>query len=570
MNQLCQQFLADPSPDAGIPRPRRRVTGWMQNKPGRLTIALCVLALLLLLTFYAFHRVKHSIDSNARSQFASACDRVTLKIQQRLTAYALLLQSGKGLFAASEDVNRDEWRRFVIASKADQTVPGYQGIGYTLRIAPEDLTAHTARIRAEGFTDYTVMPPGERETYSSIIYLEPFKDLNLRAFGYDMFSDPVRRQAMEQAMDTGEAALSRKVTLVQETGTDVQAGTIMYVPIYRNGSPTETVEQKRQALLGWVYTPYRMNDLIGGIITDWDVDAGGIINLRVYDGVSPNPEDLLFEGIPKASAIPKKNFFHASRIVDFNGRRWLLDFNGLLDFRKISYRTAWATLAGGSVISALVFGLLLVVYKRSDALRTSEELAERIRGMAFLDSLTELPNRRLLADRLEMALAACKRSGLHGALMMVDLDNFKPLNDEFGHKAGDLLLVEVARRLRACVRGTDTVARIGGDEFVVLLTSLGRDRDSAVKEAFDVAEKIRAKIGSPCVIVLEGTHHRPAAEISHLCPPSIGLTIFDGDDSNSNAIIDRADEAMYRAKKDGRNRVVIWSLPPPAAGRTTP
>lgn len=537
---------------------RQRRFGWIDNRRKRLTVALGILFFLLLLTSYAFQRVKDSIENDAHRQFSAACDRVTLKVEERLTAYSLLLQSGKGLFAASEEVNRQEWKKFVMASKADRTVPGYQGIGYSVRIAPEHIAAHTAAIRAEGFPDYEVTPPGERRVYSSIIFLEPFEDRNLRAFGYDMFSEPVRREAMERAMDTGEATLSRKVILVQEDGTDLQAGTLMYVPVYRNGAPVQNVAQRRQSLVGWVYSPYRMRDLMQGIVTDWDTDIGGILDLRVYDGDSHDPENLLFDSMPGALPRAGRSFFHDERMVDFNGRRWLLDFDGTVDSGDINYRAAWATLAGGAVIGTLVFGLLLALFKRSDALKTSEELAERIRGMAFHDSLTDLPNRRLLADRLEMALAACKRGGQHGALMMVDLDNFKPLNDEFGHTAGDLLLVEVARRLRTCVRETDTVARVGGDEFVVLLTALGIDRGTAETEAVAVAEKIRAELGAPCFIV-QHEGRRNATEIHHRCPPSIGITVFDGGDPSPNAIIDRADEAMYRAKKAGRDRVAVWT-----------
>ncbi len=553
-------FPPDKPPDSGpesfsSARRSAQVTG----SPWRTAIAVIVLAIMLLITALAFLQVRHLIDAGARRQFAAACDSMAIKVQERLTAYALLLQAGKGLFAASESVERGEWKTFVAACKAGETVPGYQGIGFCLRISPQDLESHTAKIRAEGFPDYEVRPPGPRDFYSSIVYLEPFEGRNLRAFGYDMFSEPVRRDAMQRAMDTGTATLSGKVTLVQEDGRDVQAGSLMYVPVYRNGATVQTVAQKREALIGWVYSPYRMKDLMLGIMADWKTGAGKSTDLRVYDGDAADPAHLLLDSTADKPLPPGSNMFHEQRTLDFNGRHWLMDFHGARDTGP-AYLPAWATLFAGTVISALMFGLLLVIFKRSDALRTSEALAAQIRGMAFHDSLTGLPNRRLFADRLEMALAACRRGGIQGALMMIDLDNLKPLNDAHGHAAGDLVLVEVARRLRSCVRETDTVARLGGDEFVVLLSALGSNADAAATECMSVAEKIRGALDRDCVITPKSPHESDAP-IRHRCAGSIGATLFGAADTDPTAIIARADDAMYRAKKAGRNRAAMWKPP---------
>ena len=126
-----------------------------------------------------------------------------------------------------------------------------------------------------------------------------------------------------------------------------------------------------------------------------------------------------------------------------------------------------------------------------------KEAEEYIRNFAFYDTLTQLPNRRLLNDRLGQAKAASKRSGCYGALMFLDLDNFKPLNDTHGHDVGDLLLIEVAHRITSCVREMDTVARFGGDEFVVMLSELNVDKELSVAQAGNVAEKIRTTLAEP-------------------------------------------------------------------------
>ena len=185
---------------------------------------------------------------------------------------------------------------------------------------------------------------------------------------------------------------------------------------------------------------------------------------------------------------------------------------------------------------------------------TERKIAEqKIKEFAFYDTLTQLPNRRLLDDRLEQAIAACRRSGRYGAVMFLDLDNFKPLNDKYGHKAGDLLLVEVAHRLTRCVREVDTVARFGGDEFVVVLNDLAGDETECIKEARVVAEKIHVALSGPYLLTpqLTGTMKM----ITHQnVGASIGVALFHNDASAEN-ILKWADKAMYRAKESGRNQI---------------
>ena len=517
----------------------------------RLFLALAVLALGLLASLLAAWQVKENIDHEALAAFTKACDEVALKVNERLTAYALLLQGGQALFAASESVERDEWRTYVNTVRAQEIVPGHQGLGFSLLLQPEELAGHEAAVRDEGFPDYQVTPPEPREVYSSIVYLEPFAGRNLRAFGYDMFSEPVRRAAMEKARDTGLAALTGKVILMQEVGHDIQPGTLMYVPVYRNNAPTGTVAEKRAALLGWVYSPYRMHDLMTGIIPDWKILGGDLIDLHIYDGDRPDPELLLFDSDPSGAVHSRRSLLHLERTIDFNGHHWLLVFNGSRTADRISYARAWITAGGGAAISGLLFGLLLTLFKRADAQRLTESYAAQIRDLAFYDSLTDLPNRRLLDDRLGMALAAGHRQAAFGALLLLDLDNFKPLNDEHGHAAGDLVLQEVARRLQTCIRETDTVARLGGDEFIVLLPALDGDEKEARRQAADIAEKIRRTLDEPFHL-----HPDPrTSPLEHRCPCSIGLTLFAPDETNHSAILKRADTAMYDAKKSGRNRI---------------
>ncbi len=176
---------------------------------------------------------------------------------------------------------------------------------------------------------------------------------------------------------------------------------------------------------------------------------------------------------------------------------------------------------------------------------------ERIHNLAFYDPLTDLPNRRLLTDRLEHALLASARNRQYGALLFLDLDHFKTLNDTQGHAIGDQLLIEIGHRLIGCVRELDTVSRLGGDEFVVLLEGLGGDEASAAVQAETIALKIHARLNQPFSLKgLEQRYHSSA---------SIGVTLFFGQHASLDTLFKQADMAMYQAKDAGRNAIRFFN-----------
>ena len=148
------------------------------------------------------------------------------------------------------------------------------------------------------------------------------------------------------------------------------------------------------------------------------------------------------------------------------------------------------------------------------------------------------------------------------ALMFIDLDNFKPLNDQYGHVVGDLLLIDAAKRLTSCVREADTVARFGGDEFVILLGEIKQNEKLSKEHAMNIAEKIRAKLAE--VYRLQLRHDHPAV-IEHHCSGSIGIALFGPAETSMDEILKQADAAMYRSKEGGRNRICFYdnaSCPP--------
>jgi diguanylate cyclase (GGDEF)-like protein/PAS domain S-box-containing protein len=177
-----------------------------------------------------------------------------------------------------------------------------------------------------------------------------------------------------------------------------------------------------------------------------------------------------------------------------------------------------------------------------------KKMEDEIKNLAFFDALTRLPNRRLLMDRLQNAILSSDRSNHFGALMFIDLDNFKTLNDTLGHDKGDQLLTQVAMRLNASVRRSDTVARLGGDEFVVMLTDIGEERHQALMHTEKLAEKLMAELNRDYFLVERQYHSTP----------SIGITLFKGQQHSVDDLLKQADLAMYQAKSSGRNTLRFY------------
>ena len=218
-------------------------------------------------------------------------------------------------------------------------------------------------------------------------------------------------------------------------------------------------------------------------------------------------------------------------------------------------RYSYLAIFTGTFASLLIF--LTVIFRLNFAISERKQAEEQIRQLAFYDALTQLPNRRLLNDRLEQAMAASKRSGRYGALMFLDLDNFKPLNDTHGHDVGDLLLIEVARRITGCVREMDTCARFGGDEFVVILSELVTDKTESTTQARIVAEKIHAALAEPYRLKIQ-PEGKAETTVEHHCTSSIGIVLFVDHEASAEDILKWADMAMYQAKEAGRNLIRFY------------
>ena len=255
-------------------------------------------------------------------------------------------------------------------------------------------------------------------------------------------------------------------------------------------------------------------------------------------------------GYTPADLIGKRPPLHKTRQQD---RNFFSSVNDSLLNSRYWHGELWSRRKNGEIYPQMIT-LTAITDKRGEVsnyigsftdISRHKGYEAEIRNLAFYDSLTQLPNRRLLMDRLQHLISVSNRNDSHSAILFIDLDNFKTLNDTRGHDAGDLLLIETASRLQTCVRESDTVARLGGDEFVVVLEELSNDRDEALRQADRIAEKIRQLLSQPYHIT----------DFEHHGSSSIGVCLFHGGDTTVKDLFKRADTAMYEAKTAGRNAV---------------
>lgn len=757
----------------------------------------------LTVTYYLQDIATRDAKQLLQNQFNAQTHDIVNRIEQRMATYEQVLRGVNGLFAASTRVDRDEFRNYVAHLYLEEHYPGIQGVGFSLIIPPKDKTQHIRSMNRQGLTDYGIRPTGKRDFYTSIVYLEPNYGRNLWAIGYDMYSEAVRREAMARARDSGRAVMSGKVTLVQEIDGQTQAGFLMYLPVYRKGSVHDSAQTRCDNIVGWVYSPFRMDDLMSGVlgraITDFD--------LMIFDGEIESKEALMYDidsSIKKG--LPDDSLFRMSQRLNIADHSWILNIRSLpvfedrLDMREtrliqkvgillsmvlaaliwllvngrarlvniaarmtrelreseafnisvldslrehiavldtqgfiIAVNEAWrrfdranhgadalmyslglnyfdvcrtdgcsfggesqaamkgisAVLEGhlesfsmeypchtaneqrwfqmhvrplqgprsgavvahenitarrmneealrlaGTVFNSVGEAVMVtdhnntiiavnpaftmvtgfssedvigknpnvlssgehakpfyqafwyelmqtdrwsgeITNRRKDGKRFIEWLSikivrdnsgairqyvgvftdiserkaneERIYHLAHYDVLTDLPNRALLTDRLNQALAKARRGQTMLAVLFIDLDKFKPVNDNLGHNIGDILLKEVGARLQTCMqRKSDTVSRLGGDEFVALLAHVDKASD-----AVSVAEKILAALSSQDFDI-SGNRISISA--------SVGIAIYPQHGEDIKKLMKNADTAMYHAKKAGRNAYRLFDHP---------
>jgi len=684
----------------------------------------------LLATHHIQNSAREENRRNVESRFDFRTQEVFVSIENRLLSYEQILAGTQALFTSSQSVERDEFYEYVSHLDLQRSYPGIQALGFAKLLKSDQLAGYVGQMRKEGYPDFSVTPSGKRESYSVITYFEPFDLRNKRAFGYDMYADPVLKKAMLRAAEQDRVVASGKVRLMQEAGGEAQNGIYVFQPVYRNGSPHSTQEEKRRALLGWVYATFRMSDLMHGILGKHFGESGDTLAFDIYDGDTVSAATSLYDFNAEMHLNQTStSIFSTSKTIDIGGHRWTVavrslpiletsldsahirtigvigvagsaligfivwllltgrvraetaarkmtrelweqeahtqrlnralqllsecnaalvradDENKLLNeicqliVMRGGYLLAWVgfpehddaksirvvTFAGhdedylrgvhatwddsergsgptGTAIrtgetvinhdywdspsmapwreAALkngyrssialplsgktsVLGVLTIYSSQESAFGTDEvvlleELAddlsygvevlrgraaqklteEKMNYLAYHDPLTQLPNRLLLRDRFDQAVTVAQRKRSKVAVLYLDLDNFKLINDSLGHKLGDELLLRVVKRLLGSVRETDTVSRQGGDEFTILITDV---HDPSIIGS--ISENIIERVSEPMEI--EGNMINTTF--------SIGISVYPNDGVEFDTLIKKADSAMYYAKESGRN-----------------
>lgn len=759
------------------------------------SLVIGVLIIGTLLTLVAWQNAVRVVTEEDQARFEQETSDSLQLIQERMGVYGQVLRGVKGLFVASDSVDREEFQTYTEELDLEQNYPGILGVAYALNLTPAQLDQHIEEVRAEGFPQYTVSPEGERDAYSAILFIEPFSGNNLNAFGFDMYSERVRREAMDRARVSGTLALSGKVSLVQDVDRGPIAGVLLYLPLYEG--EIRGTEINTDELLGWVYAPFSMDILMEGIQLD-----GSRIALAIYDGTDTGADARLYSSLNESRLAAAQPFSRTEQI-EIAQRTWTISFSaddsfiqphentepeavlsvgalftalmatltwalasgraraearaevmnselretefrwksalsgaghGVWDWNnltgEVNFNTEWKSMLGyaedeirnefsewqrlvhpldreraesavadfvsgktvnfslehrlktreghwrwilgrGAIISrtedgapartigthtdidrqkklelalsesdqrfrgafeSAAVGMALVglagewlevnqalldmlQYDEDELLKLTfqdithpddleldlkhlealtagripsyqmekryfckdgsiiwivlsvsmvrdgngeplhytsqieniterKALQKRVAYQASHDELTGLPNRRLLQERLTQTLALSRRHKRSFALMFIDIDYFKHVNDEYGHEVGDNLLKWLAEKLRVVVRTSDTLARQGGDEFVLLLSEISAPEDAELV-ARKVFNAMRDEFDTG-VLQLKVTL-------------SVGIVIFDPQKADTaEDLLRKADVALYQVKRAGRNDFRVY------------
>lgn len=390
-----------------------RLAGWSLRQPGRFTCKrvlpaaryrsiawpLLTFGLLLAATVWMWRSTAAEVNQIARERFDFKVAEALFAIEQRLLAYEQVQRGGVALFAASNEVTRDQWRTYVRQLNLEKNYPGIQAMAFSRRLLPAELNGFVQRTRSEGLEDYAIRPAGERAEYVPVTYIEPFDWRNRRALGFDLISEPTRREALLRSQDTASPSATGKIKLAQETNEGVQSGFLLCMPVFPRGDVPPTIEGRRAALVGQACSVFRMNDLMRGILGPEKLPN---IHLQVFDGNAVSADKMMYDSRQEPSATPPESAaFATDQAFEFDGRVWTLRFNTLPAFdATIDVQKPRLILASGLLVSVL---LAAVVWSLSLNRRRARELTGANHGLQ-----AEIAERTKLETQLEQAKNAAE------------------------------------------------------------------------------------------------------------------------------------------------------------------
>ncbi|MGQ4273351.1 CHASE domain-containing protein [Terrihabitans sp. B22-R8] len=315
----------------------------------------------MLCTVLASAQLMRQVEQVESARFNNLVQDQATAIVDRIDTYVALLRGAAGLFAASGDVTEEEFRAYFSRLNAVELYPGVQGIGYATIVAPTEVESFVAQ-RQGARPGFALSPATPRDFYTSIVFLEPQDIRNERAIGFDMFTEPRRRSAMERARDTGVRAATGKVVLVQEEEGRTYPGFLLYVPVYETSDDNfpQTVEARRAALKGWVYSPFRTGDLFTKAFGLRN--RTGELQYAIYDGSDADEADLLFR-----SGANAPGRYTARHILDVAGQTWVMRASSTPSFMEDSNRALIPYVIGGGLLTTLFLFAASLAQSRATA-----------------------------------------------------------------------------------------------------------------------------------------------------------------------------------------------------------
>jgi PAS domain S-box-containing protein len=339
--------------------------------------ALLIGVLSLSITAMLWQHERRSERDGLRASFDFGLRQTASRIEQRMASYEQMLRGVQGFFMASDQIDRAAFDHYVDALLAGADFAGLQSITYGPLVPASRVADHVSAQRASGTAGYAVVPAGDRPLYAPVTYIAPDSEANARVLGYDLYSDAVRRAAMEQARDSGGAALTGKIRLFNDAGEAPRYAFLMVLPLYAKGHAVDTVARRRANLVGWVWAAFRATDLMSSLYGEGTPG----LELRVHDGVTLSDDTLIFS-TPTDAAAARPARFEAQEYIGLAGHTWTLLVRSLPEFEeRHSHETARVILIAGIGLSALLAALTyLLATAQARAHGVARTITRELRG----------------------------------------------------------------------------------------------------------------------------------------------------------------------------------------------
>lgn len=315
------------------------------------------------LTFVAWYADRNRLDQQRQTELNQQANDIENAVIARLNIYEQILRGASGLVSASDMVKPDEWNRFIGQYDLTSAYPGISGVGYIASVKGEDASAYTEQMRALGYSDFTIKPEGARAEYAPISYVHSISSNNSAAIGFDVLTEPSRKQSIDTARDSGEVNVSEKLLLLSDAQQNVNSpGFIMYTATYRTNTIPKTVEERRAALRGYVFAGFRADYFFNKVLDGMAEDSMG--GLAVYDGATTDTNSILYK-TPRFDETSNTDINRTFTTEIFN-RPWTLQFAGAHTSTPQDNQRSIAIAVGGTLLSAAVAGFLfLVMFSRA-------------------------------------------------------------------------------------------------------------------------------------------------------------------------------------------------------------